>query len=219
MKNCVVFDLDGTLVNTIDDIASSVNKALALHNLPLPAPHAYPKMVGWGLRRLVEQTLASPTDDLIDAICADSLLFYQEEPASRSFAYPGIKAVLQTLLEKDIKTAVLTNKPDSVACLVIAKIFPQHPFLSVRGDRAGAAKKPDKALSLELLAEIGCSPEETLFVGDSGVDVETAHNVGCPVIGVSWGFRPRLELEEAGADRIVDTAQALQEAIIALASR
>jgi phosphoglycolate phosphatase len=209
MIRSVVFDLDGTLVDTIADIAASMNRALSLRNLPLPPPEAYPAMVGWGLRRLAQQALPADWQDdaLVDQVCADAVAFYAKEPSLRSKPYPGIPELIGELHRRGMVQAVLTNKPDSVAALVVDAIFPGHPFVLIRGDRPGLPRKPDPALTREAMDAMGAAMGSTLFVGDSSVDVETGHGVGCPVVGVSWGFRGRKELEDAGADYIVDDAR------------
>ncbi len=208
MITSIVFDLDGTLVDTIADIAASVDRALSVRNYSLPAPESYPAMVGWGIRRLVYLALPETDRDeaVVDAVAADALRFYAEVPVLHSRPYPGIPDLVADLRRRGLTLAVLTNKPDPVARLVVARLFSDHPFAVVRGDLPGAPRKPDAALTRSVLAELGAEPARTLFVGDSVVDVQTAHGVGSRVIGVSWGFRGPEELVAAGADHLVDRA-------------
>jgi len=207
----IIFDLDGTLVNTIEDIALAMNSALTAHGFAALPLKAYPDLVGWGIHRLAELALASQgisTGDsdgasLVNRIAEEALARYDEVPLRYSKPYPGIPELLHTLIDDNLVLAVLTNKPDPVARQVVSGLFHEIPFACVRGDLPDAPKKPDPALTLLVMNTIGAIPEKTLFVGDSVVDVETAHNAGCPVVGVAWGFRGPAELIQAGAEHII----------------
>ncbi|WP_304225958.1 HAD family hydrolase [Gracilinema caldarium] len=218
----IIFDLDGTLVDTIEDIALAMNRALAAHGFTELPLESYPALVGWGIHRLAEQALAKqpvrpdlkelPSADpaMADRIAQDALKNYDEEPLRYSKPYPGIKELLDILVDKNLVLAVLTNKPDPVARQVVAGLFPHIPFALVRGDLPGGQiKKPDPALTRDVMEVIGAPPDHTLFVGDSVVDVQTARNVGCPIVGVAWGFRGPEELVAAGADYIIHEAKEL----------
>ncbi|MDR3167118.1 MAG: HAD family hydrolase [Treponema sp.] len=216
---CVIFDLDGTLVDTIEDIAASMNRALEVHGFP-PAPlEGYPKIVGWGIKKLAYLALPPAAregeagETIAAAVAADASRFYAERPLVYSKPYPGIPELLAALRGKGVKTAVLTNKPDPVARLVTAGLFPPGSFGAVYGERPGVPRKPDPASVRNLLRELDCIPGETLFMGDSEIDIETAHGGECHALGVSWGFRPRQVLEKAGADRIIDRPEELLELI------
>ncbi|GHV39591.1 phosphoglycolate phosphatase [Spirochaetia bacterium] len=215
----VIFDLDGTLVNTIADIASSMNHALALHGFPERAAEEYKKIVGWGIKKLAWEALppearaenspdGTSSSALAEAVAADAAQFYAEKPLVHSEPYPGIPELLAELKRKRLRIAVLTNKPDPVARLVVEGLFP-GTFDSIRGDTPGAPRKPDPAITWEILVEFGCTPGETIFMGDSEIDMETARNAGCFPLGVSWGYRPRETLEgttslREGAALIID---------------
>ncbi|MDR2111054.1 MAG: HAD family hydrolase [Spirochaetaceae bacterium] len=203
---CVIFDLDGTLVDTIDDIAGAMNRALVSQGFSPVPPGAYPSMVGWGFRRLAYLSLppAAREDTTVEALTAAAVRFYAERPIVHSKPYRGIPELAADLRRKKIKTAVLTNKPDPVARLVVGGLFPRGSFDAVYGDRPGFPRKPDPAGVWEILMELDKTPRETILVGDSEIDVETAHASGCHALGVSWGFRGRAALETAGADRIID---------------
>ncbi len=215
MITSIVFDLDGTLVDTIADIAASVNRALAVRGFPEPAAESYPAMIGWGIRRLVYLALpeSARDDATVAAATADALDFYAQVPVLHSRLYPGIRELVAGLRQRGLTMAVLTNKPDPVAQLVVDRLFPDRPFALVRGDRPGAPRKPDAALTRSVLAELGADPGKTLFVGDSVVDVQTAHGVGCTIVGVSWGFRGPAELIAAGTDHLIDSAEQLSALI------
>ncbi|MDL2228682.1 HAD family hydrolase [Treponema sp. OttesenSCG-928-L16] len=203
---CVIFDLDGTLVDTIGDIAASMNHALAARSAPAHTPEEYLRMVGWGMRRLAYQAL--PPDDrdeqAIDAVVAGATSFYAEHPFVYAKPYPGIPELIAALKMSKVRTAVLTNKPDPVAQLVIAGLFPKGSFDIVQGDRPDIKRKPDPAGCWDIMMELDANSRNSIIVGDSEIDIETAKAAGCHGVGVSWGFRGREVLEKAGADRIVD---------------
>jgi phosphoglycolate phosphatase len=208
---CIIFDLDGTLVDTLEDIAEAMNRALVLRGYP-PAPQAeYAAMVGWGIKRLA--FLAMPeavrNEGIAEALAADAARFYAEKPLVYSRPYPGIPAVMEELKRRHIKTAVLTNKPDPVAALVVNGLFPAGSFDLVLGEKPGLPRKPDPASTWELLTALDRTPRETIFMGDSEVDMETARAAGCLALGVSWGFRDRAALEASGAGRIIDAPEDL----------
>ena len=208
---CLIFDLDGTLVDTLQDIAQAMNRALYLRGYPPIPPEEYVAMIGWGIRRLAFLALPAAARDekTAQVLAADAARFYAEKPLAYSRPYPGIPALVAELKRRNIKTAVLTNKPDPVAALVVNGLFPPGSFDLIRGEKAGALRKPDPASTWEILTELDRTPRETIFMGDSGVDMETAHAAECHALGVSWGYRDRAVLEAAGADRIIDTPEDL----------
>jgi len=205
---CVIFDCDGTLVDTLEDIAWAMNLSLVEHGFPVVPLEKYRDIVGWGIIRLAE--LALPQDERtkenIHWVSNYARRLMEQQPISKSLAkpYPGIRELLAELQEKRIKTAVLSNKPDAALRSIIAGIFPNHHFNLVWGLRHDAAPKPDPAPVWELLADIGVNPHEAVLMGDSEIDMETARNAGCYPLGVSWGFRSRATIEAAGAARIID---------------
>jgi phosphoglycolate phosphatase len=212
---CVIFDLDGTLVNTIADIAESMNQALESHDFPPLSLDAYMEKIGWGIKRLAFLALppSAQNGETVEAVAAAASRFYAERPLVHSKAYPGIPELVTELRQKKIKTAVLTNKPDPVAKLVINGLFTPPAFDCIWGDQAGRPRKPDPASTWEILMNLDRTPRETIFVGDSEIDIETAHAADCHALGVSWGFRDRTVLERAGADRIIDRPEELLELI------
>jgi phosphoglycolate phosphatase len=208
---CILFDLDGTLVDTIGDIAASMNHALEEGGFPALTRESYAKIVGNGLKNLASQALPPSARDekTVDTVYRSAVAYYRDHPADLSRPYPGIPELVAELRGKSgqksaIKTAVLSNKADSITQLVIGKLFPPYTFDLVLGERPNLPRKPDPASTWELITELDSSPRETLFVGDSEVDVATARAAECSFLGVSWGFRGRAALEAAGADRIID---------------
>jgi len=205
---CVIFDCDGTLVDTLEDIASAMNLSLVEHGFPEVPLVKYRDIVGWGIIRLAELALPQEarTKDNIHWVSNYARQLMERQPLDKSLAkpYPGIPELLEELQNRKIKTAVLSNKPDSALRRIIAAIFPQHHFNLVWGLRHGAAPKPDPDSVWELLADMGINPHEAVLMGDSEIDMETAQNAGCYPLGVSWGFRSRDTLVSSGAVTIID---------------
>ena len=217
---CIIFDCDGTLLDTLGDIAAAMNRALEMHGFPPVPPEKYRDMVGWGIFRLAELTLpeAARTETVIQTIgdCAGRLMEEQPEEQFLTRPYPGIRELLTKLSglkaqSRKMTTAVLSNKPDPALRHIIDKLFPPLTFDAICGMHSGIAPKPDPAGVWELLVSMDRRPGDTIFVGDSEIDIETARNAGCFPLGVSWGFRSRATLEAAGAARIIDKPEELWE--------
>jgi phosphoglycolate phosphatase len=208
---CVLFDLDGTLADTIADIAVSMNRALESRGFPARDPGEYPALVGRGLRNLARDCLppAARNEGNADAVMEAALRFYQERPVVHSRPYPGIPEVLAALSHLKIRCAVISNKPDAVAQQVISRLFPPGSFDLVQGEIPGVPRKPDPSAAWDILVSLGCTPRQTILMGDSEVDMETARNIGCFPLGVSWGFRSPEILEKAGAARIIQRPEEL----------
>ena len=209
----IIFDCDGTLIDTLGDISVSMNKALKLHGFPELTNDEYKDKVGWGIKRLAYLSLPEEKRNMETAtlVAGDAINFYTEEPLITSFVYPGILELVITLKGKKLKTAVLTNKPNVPAQLVINGLFPPNTFNFVRGEIKGKPRKPDPACVWDLLVNMNLTPAEVIFVGDSEIDMETALAAGCFPLGVSWGYRSRETLENAGAKRIIDKPAELLE--------
>jgi phosphoglycolate phosphatase len=204
---CLIFDLDGTLVDTIRDIGTSMNHALEGRGFPPFPLEDYHRIVGWGVKKLASLALppAARDEKTIEAVTADHISYYTAHPLVSSKPYSGIPELMTQLRAKNIKTAVLSNKPDPITQLVVGGLFPPAFFDLIRGDLPGVPRKPDPAATWDILTALDSSPRETLFVGDSEIDIETARAAECSSLGVSWGFRGRAVLEAAGAGRIIDT--------------
>jgi len=216
---CIIFDCDGTLLDTLGDIAAAMNKALSLHGYPVIPETQYRSMVGWGIYRLAGLALPeeSRNEKNIKTLGDCASRFMEEQPESLTKPYPGMNELLLKLSGiklprgKKLPLAVLSNKPDSVLNQVIRKFFPRINFDAVCGMRPGIAPKPDPAMVWDMLIEIDCLPQDAVFAGDSEIDIETARNAGCFPLGVSWGFRTRETLVNAGAARIIDKPDELLE--------
>ena len=209
----VIFDLDGTLVDTIEDIAASMNQALKQHLFPELAAAEYREKVGWGIERLAYLSLPGEarSKETAAQVAADAARFYAETPLKHSRPYPGIPELISALVSKKVKTAVLTNKPDAAAQKVISGLFPPRYFNYVRGEIFGNPRKPDPACVWELLVELDLTPANVIFAGDSEIDMEIALSSGCFPLGVSWGYRSSEIIEKAGAKKIIEKPEELLE--------
>ena len=209
----VIFDLDGTLVDTLDDIAVSMNRALKLRGFPELEAEEYREKVGWGIKRLTFLSLPpdARSEETVALVAADSAGFYAELPLVYSKVFPGIPELISALRSKKIKTTVLSNKPDPVVQKVIAGLFPPGSFDIVQGEIFGKPHKPDPACVWEILAELDITPANIIFTGDSDIDMETALSSGCFPLGVSWGYRPVEIIVKAGAKRIMENPMELLE--------
>lgn len=207
MKNrLAIFDLDGTLLDTIGDLAEACNYMLSLRNLGSHTREEYAKMVGNGILNLVKRALPEElrTDEYVMAARADFLDFYTANIDRHTRPYDGIYEVLRTLQDEGWSLAVASNKFDEGTQKLVRSIFPDIHFSAIYGNKEGFPLKPDAALLDLIMKECDANVATTWMIGDSGVDIQTAKNAGVRSIGCSWGFRPRTELEEFGADYIVD---------------
>ena len=208
MKNrLAIFDLDGTLLDTIGDLAEACNYMLSLRELGSHTRKEYAKMVGNGILNLVKRALPEElrTDEYVMAARADFLDFYTANIDRHTRPYDGIYEVLHTLQEEGWSLAVASNKFDEGTQKLVRSIFPDIHFSAIYGNKEGFPLKPNAALLELIMKECDADVATTWMIGDSGVDIQTAKNAGVRSIGCSWGFRPRTELEEFGADYIVDT--------------
>lgn len=209
----LIFDLDGTLLDTIGDLAVACNAMLALRGLPQHGYDDYCRFVGNGIMRLVERALPEPlrSPENVASARADFIRYYTAHIDTRTRPYEGIPELLDELVRRDVRLAVASNKFQAGTALLVERFFPSVRFEAVLGQREGVPLKPDPAVVEEILALAGVPREEAIFVGDSGTDILTARAAGIRSAGVSWGFRDRTELIEAGADRLVDRAEQLLE--------
>jgi len=201
-KRAVIFDLDGTLVDTIQDIGAAMNAVLRRHGHPVHDMETLKRMVGWGVRNLVAQALPPECSDpdTVSVLTAEMMEHYARFPVVDSAPYEGIPELLAGLRARGIPTAVLSNKPDLLSQKIVKKLFPEYTFHIIQGERPGVPKKPDPQSALAICTTLEVDPAEVLFMGDSAVDVETAHNAGLECAGASWGFRGAEELIHAGVD-------------------
>ena len=207
MKNrLAIFDLDGTLLDTIGDLAEACNYMLSLRELGSHTPEEYAKMVGNGILNLVKRALPEElrTDEYVMAARADFLDFYTANIDRHTRPYDGIYEVLRTLQDEGWSLAVASNKFDEGTQKLVRSIFPDIHFSAIYGNKEDFPLKPDAALLDLIIKECDADVATAWMIGDSGVDIQTAKNAEVRSIGCSWGFRPRTELEEFGADYIVD---------------
>ncbi|CVI65352.1 MULTISPECIES: HAD family hydrolase [unclassified Alistipes] len=206
MTELVIFDLDGTLLDTIGDLAVSCNAVLAARNLPQHTYEDYCGFVGNGIMRLVERALPEPlrTPQTVADVRRDFVRYYTEHIDIHTRPYAGIPELLGELAARGVKLAVASNKFQAGTEKLVRRFFADVPFAAVLGQREGVPLKPDPAVVEEILRTTGVARAKALFVGDSGVDMQTAAAAGIRSAGVAWGFRARAELDEAGAWRIVE---------------
>lgn len=210
----VIFDLDGTLADTLRDLGTAMNTALRSEQLPGYSMDEYRHLVGNGIDRLVHDAMAQAyTPEGAVRVKAQFQAYYADHCQDDTAAYKGMDTLLQKLDEKRVMTAVISNKPQQFVPGILKKIYPDHRFAYAWGQRENIPRKPSPESLNELIALSGFDKSEVLYVGDSNVDVFFAHNAGVKVCGVSWGFRGAEELAQAGADCIVDTAEELYRQI------
>lgn len=212
MKKLVIFDLDGTLLNTIADLALSTNYALDKLGYPTHEVEAYNFMVGNGINKLFERALpeGEKTEENVLRVRKEFVPFYDMHNADESRPYPGIPELLSHLQDAGIQVAVASNKYQAATQKLIAHYFPTIKFTAVFGQRDGVNVKPDPTIVFDILKIANIEKNDVLYVGDSGVDMQTAANAGVTACGVTWGFRPRAELEEFNPAYIVDSAKEIE---------
>ena len=204
--------MDGTLLNTIADLAHSTNYALNKLGYPTHDTEKYNFMVGNGINKLFERALpdGEKTEENVLRVRQEFVPYYDQHNADKSRPYPGVTELLETLQTAGMQLAVASNKYQAATEKLIAHYFPNIKFTAVFGQREGIPVKPDPIIVKEILQIAKVQEEETLYVGDSGVDMQTAINAGVTSCGVTWGFRPRTELESFHPDHIVDNAEEIK---------
>ena len=204
IKLCI-FDLDGTLIDSLDDLADAMNFALEKNGLPTHEREKYRFMVGSGISVLADRAMVVPSGtcaELKESVLADFSSYYRTHCTELTRPYDGIVQLLRELEARNVAAAVLSNKPDEFAGEIVEQLFPDYSFAAVWGKQDRFPRKPDPASVNAMLSMLGLQKDECLYIGDSDVDMLTAANAGLRKIGVSWGFRPVSELEQAGADSI-----------------
>lgn len=206
MTKLCIFDLDGTLTDTLPALCYFGNTALAAYGFPAVPAERYKKLVGNGRDNLIHRLLNEHNADTPENYENVGKVYdaaYEADPLYETRPYDGIIELLDALTKKGIKIAVLSNKPNNVAQDIV-KLFFGDRFDAAYGQRAGIAVKPDATAALWLTRELDADVSETVFIGDTNVDISTGKNAGMKTIGVLWGFRDYAELSEAGADYIVE---------------
>jgi len=209
MKSLLIFDLDGTLLDTVADLAASTNYALKQCGFPVHKASDYKFFIGNGINKLFERVLPEgvKTQDNILLIRLHFLEYYGEHNADLTTPYPGISDMLLHLQETGINLAVASNKYQKGTEKLIEHFFPEIKFISVLGQRENVPTKPDPTIVYDILSIANVEKQLVLYIGDSGVDMHTAQNSGIEAVGVTWGFRPRAEMEEFSPAYIVDNPQ------------
>lgn len=215
MKKLVIFDLDGTLLNTISDLANSTNYALSQLSFPTHEIAQYNFMVGNGINKLFERALPEgyKTEEYVLRVRNLFLPYYDKHNADESRPYSGIEKLLEFLQSKGIMIAVASNKYQSATQKLVAQYFPKINFIAVFGQREGIRVKPDPTIIYDILEIAKTDKQDVLYIGDSGVDMQTAKNAGVDACGVTWGFRPKEELASFSPKYIVDAPEAIQSII------
>lgn len=207
MKKLVIFDLDGTLLDTVEDLAAACNHILGNEGYPLYPVDQYRIFVGNGISKLIERAVPpeARTAEHIEELRLRFIDYYTKHIDERTHPYSGISEMLNELNSMGIKLAVASNKFHDGTVSLVSRFFPKIPFAAIFGQRAGIPTKPDPAVVDEIIAIAGVCSDEVLYVGDSDVDMLTAQNAGVESVGVVWGFRGEKELAASGADYIVDS--------------
>ena len=199
----VLFDLDGTLADTLADLANATNWALVQLGCPTHLLDAYRYKVGDGARELCARALPADKQYLVDDAVGLMRAHYDKHCFELTQLYDGIPELVSALVERRYKLAVLSNKPDDFTKRMVAHYFKPLPFDAVRGQLPNVPLKPDPTAALQIAAELGVPPAQWLYLGDTNTDMRTAHAAGMVPVGVLWGFRDREELLESGARHLV----------------
>ncbi|RKI64171.1 HAD family hydrolase [Corallococcus sp. AB049A] len=213
LLRAVLFDLDGTLVDSLGDIATAMNHALVHHGLPPHPEAAYLRFVGEGVAKLAERATGHAPAALQGQVLATYHAYYDSHLFDRTRAYPGVEDALGELAAVGVRLGVLSNKSDDFVKRLAARLLPGVRFTAVYGERPGIPRKPDPTAALALAAELGVVPGACGFVGDTSVDMDTAKAAGMYGVGVTWGFRTAEELHAHGARAVVSSAGELLAAL------
>lgn len=203
MVKAVLFDLDGTLINSIDDLADSVNHTLGALGYPTHETEKYKYFIGNGMRKLIERALGVRETEVVDRVLEKFMEYYREHSLDKTRPYDGVTELLDALTKKGIISVIVTNKAHAAAVKIGKHFFGDN--IKVYGQREGVPTKPDPAIVNLVLDELRLHKSECIFVGDSGMDMAVGVNSGVTPVGVSWGFRTKDELWDNGASFIADT--------------
>lgn len=209
-----IFDLDGTLINSLEDLADSANAMLASYGFPTHPLDPYRYFVGNGSRKLIERCLPKEkaTDpDFVEEALQRYKEIYAHHTEDKTRPYVGILSALQMLQKQGIPMGICTNKHQSAADEIVAHMFPAGLFQAVVGDRPGLPRKPNPQKVLQMAEEFGVAPNCVAYFGDTSVDMDTAHHAGFYAVGVLWGFRPKGELVAHGADLLLASPREITE--------
>lgn len=209
----VIFDLDGTILDTLPDLGAAVNDALSRRGLPTHTLEEYKMMVGDGIRNLCKQALNSDDEQILNESLQDFKDYYTAHIVEKTHPYEGMPELIAALQERGIAVAVASNKFQEGARTLVRHFYPQIPEERVLGEIEGRPRKPDPAM---IGAVMSSFPQGTrcCVVGDAWTDIEAGHAYGCDAVGVSWGYRYTEALYQAGADKVVDTVDELKEILL-----
>ena len=213
----VIFDLDGTLLNTIGDLAASVDYVMRSRNLPEHSDAEYRQMVGGGIKRLVERALPpelAKDEAYVEDCVTQFRRYYVENIDRHTVPYEGMAELLRDLRRRGVQVAVASNKFQHGTDRLVSKFFGDIYFVAVEGNREGAPLKPDPQIIHNILTKAGVDASRAVMIGDSGIDIRTAQAAGIASVGVAWGFRFAEELYDAGATDVVTTAEELRQLIL-----
>ncbi len=198
----VIFDLDGTLLDTLDDLAEATNHVLARRGMARITPAACRGMIGNGARMLLHRATGAEGEDLDGALDL-FLAYYHQHKLDYTRPYDGIEKTLDALQAKGLGLAVLSNKPHAATTELVSVLLPDRPFVAVLGQRENVPIKPDPTAALIIAEQLKLPPSDVVFVGDSGVDMATAKAAGMLAVGVTWGLRDEPDLHEHGVDVVI----------------
>lgn len=217
MTKLAIFDLDGTLLNTVEDLGNATNYALEQCGFPTHPIEAYYQMVGRGIYNLFRAAIPSEyaTEDNVQRMASYFIPYYDTHKCDCTRPYDGIPGMLKTITAAGVRLAVASNKYQDGAEKLVHHFFGEYDFVKILGQREGQPIKPDPAIVDQVLAEVpSVTKSETVYVGDSNVDMQTGLNAGVRTVGVSWGFRTREELAAYSPSAIVDTPEELSRVIL-----
>ncbi len=209
----IIFDLDGTLLNTLEDLADAGNRILSEAGLPVHPVENYKYFVGDGLATLIFRILPEDmrNDEQVQRMAMVFREVYAKNWNAKTKVYAGIEALLNGLQEKDVSMNVLSNKPHDFTRICVQEFLGSWTFAQVLGNREGIAKKPDPAGALEIAEKLDLAPEDIIYLGDTATDMQTAVAAGMYPVGALWGFRTAKELKENGAARLVEDPEKVLE--------
>jgi len=212
----VIFDLDGTLLDTLQDLGDSMNRLMEHHGWPLHPPSAYKMFVGNGAHKLIERAVPQEarTKEMLEQCYLEFIEDYRQNWAVKTAPYDGIPQLLQELHRQGITMSVLSNKIHDFTVRCVEQFLPAEYFRLILGERPGIPRKPDPAGALEIVEKTGIPADQTVYVGDTAIDMKTGRAAGMLTTGVLWGFRQREELEENGSDHIIAKPEELLEVIL-----
>lgn len=208
MFEAVIFDLDGTILNTLDDLADSANHVLAAQGFPTHPTEQYKTFVGNGIPKLIQRILpADASDEVFERTLTEFGKYYDVHKNDKTAPYIGIPEMLTELKSQGLKLCVLSNKQHDLSVQIVKHHFGEDTFDLIRGKMEHFPAKPDPASCNDVISLLNIPRSNILYVGDSNVDMQTGYNAGLTKCGVSWGFRSVEELRSAGADYIADSPQ------------